>query len=241
VVVLAGGVDDQIRLEFVQDGEDHPVEHHEEPFVGSLRGKGDVDRRAQSVRPAELVTGTGSGVEGPAVLVDGDAQGVGIVPVDVLGSVPVVAVRVDDSDPFGTVMPANVLDHDRFDVHVAETAGAMDHEHGVVPRRTYQGEGIVHLAGEDLLRCCNGAACRDEVGFRDHAACIGDADVRPVDILGCGDSGLVLVNILEIQEALLEDLILGVEETLLPFGMVGRDGPIEGGKKDQTGTLRHFQ
>ena len=115
----------------------------------------------------------GSRIEGPAVLVEGDAQGVRIVPVDVLGAVAVVAVRIHDGDPFGAVVLADVFDHDRFDVDIAEAAGAVDDEHRMVARRPDQGKGIVDLAGEDLLRRGDGAARRDEVRFGDDAAASG--------------------------------------------------------------------
>ena len=241
VVVLTGGIDDEIRLEFVQDGQNDPVEDHEKTLIRGLRGERDVDGRPEGVRPAELVAETGPRIEGPAVLVDGDAQGVRIVPVDVLGAVAVVAVRVHDGDPFRAVTMPDVFNHDRFDVHIAEAAGAVDDEHRVVARRPDQGEGVVHFAGENLVRCGDGAARRDEVRFRDYAARIRDADVRPVDILRRCDPGFVFADIVKVEEAFLEDLILGVEEAFLPFRVVRRNGPVEGGEEDQTGSFSRFQ
>ena len=181
------------------------------------------------------------GIEGPAVLVEGDAEGVRIVPVDVLCAVAVMAVRIHNGDPFGAVVFADVLDHDRFDVDIAEAAGAVDDEHRMVTRRPDQREGVVHLSGEDLLRRGDGAARRDEMRFRDDAEGIGDADMRPVDVLGGCQSRFVLADVLKIEESLLEDLILGIEKTFLPFRVVRRDGPVEGREKDQTGAFLRFQ
>jgi len=72
--------------------------------------------------------------------VQGDEQRVRIVPVNVLGSVTVVTVRVDDGHPVDAVGFAQVLDHDGFDIHVAESPRAVHDPHGMVTGRTDQGE-----------------------------------------------------------------------------------------------------
>ena len=136
------------------------------------------------------------------------------------------------------VLAADVLDHDGLDVDVAEAAGAVDDAHGVVPGGPDECEGIVDLACEHLLGRRDGAACRDEVGFGDDALRVGDTDVDPVDVLDRGQSRLVLHDVLEIQQPLLEDLVLRVEQALLPFRVGGRDGPVEGGEEDEP---RFFQ
>ena len=160
------------------------------------------------------------------------------MPVDVLGAVAVVAVRVDDGDSLVAVFAAEVLDHDGLDVDVAEAAGAVDDAHGVVPGGADEREGVVHLAREYLLGRRDGAACRDEVGLGDDALRVGDTDVDPVDVLDRGQARLVLDDILEVEQPLLEDLVLRVEQALLPLRVGGRDGPVEGGKEDEP---RFFQ
>ena len=172
------------------DGQDQLLQDVQEPLVGGLRRQGDVDRRSQGIGPAELVGEARARVEGPAVLVDGDVERVGVVPVDVLRAVAVVAVRVDDGDPLVAVLAPEVLDHDGLDVDVAEAAGPVDDAHGVVPRRPDQREGLVDLACEHLLGRRDGAAGRDQVGLGDDALRVGDADVDPVDVLDRGESGL---------------------------------------------------
>ena len=87
-----------------------------------------------------------AGIEGAAVLVDGDEQGVRIVPVNVLGAVAVVAVGIHDGHPVDAVGLAQIFDHDGFDVDVAKAAGAVDHPHGVVARRADQGKAALDLA-----------------------------------------------------------------------------------------------
>ena len=238
MVVLPRRVDDEIRFEFRDDGQDQLLQHVEEPLVGGLRRQGDVDRRPQGIGAAELVGEARARVEGPPVLVDGDVERVRVVPVDVLGAVAVVAVRVDDGDALVAVFAADVLDHDGLDVDVAEAAGPMDDAHGVVPRGPHQREGIVHLAGEHLLGRRDGASRRDQMALGDDALCVGDTEVDPVDVLDRGQSGLVLHDVLEVEQPLLEDLVLRVEQALLPLRVGGRDGPVEGGKEDEP---RFFQ
>lgn len=152
---------------------------------------------------------------------NGDAQRVGIMPVDLLGPVAVMAVRIDDSDPFGSVMLPDVFHHDRLDVDVAEAPGAVDDPHGMMSRRPDQGEGVVHFPGKDLFRRRDGPR-RDEVGFRDDALCLGDADVDPVDVRHRGQAGLEFADVVEIEEALIfKNLVLGIEEPFLPLRMGG--------------------
>jgi hypothetical protein len=66
--------------------------------------------------------------------VDGDEQGVRIVPVDILGAVAVMAIGVHDGHPVDAVGPAQVFDHDGFDVDIAEAAAAVHHPVGMMPR-----------------------------------------------------------------------------------------------------------
>ena len=67
---------------------------------------------------------------------------------------------------------------------------------------------------------------------------VGYADVDPVNVFDRGQTGLVLHDVLEIQQSLLEDLVLRVEQALLALRVGGRDGPVEGGKEDEP---RFFQ
>ena len=49
--------------------------------------------------------------------------------------------------------------------------------------------------------------------------------------------GLEFLDALDIEQALLEDLVLGVEQAFLPFRVGGADGPVEGREKNQTGFM----
>ena len=60
----------------------------------------------------------------------------------------------------------------------------------------------------------------------------------PPDVVDGDEIGLELVDPLDVEKALLEDLILGVKEPFLPLGVVGADGPVKGREKDQSGFMR---
>ena len=207
----------------------------EKAAVGGPGRQRDVHGHSQGVGPPELVMEAGARVQGAPVLMNRDEQRVGIVPEDVLRTVPVVAVRVDDGDPLRTVDLADVLDHDGLDVHVAEAAGAVDHAHRMVAGGPDEGKGVVHLLLQDPVRRRDRAARRDEVGFGDDMPGVGHADMDAVDVRHCGQARLELDDPVGIQKALFDHLVLRVEQPLLPLRVRGRNRPVEGGEEDQSG------
>jgi len=235
VIVLPRRIDHDLRLKFPEDRKDDVVQHVEKSFVGRPRREGDVDRRPQRVGTAEFVAESGSRIKRASVLVDGDAQGVRIVPVDVLRPVTVVAVRVDDGDLPHAVLRPDVLDHDRFDVDVAEAAGPMHDEHGVVSRRPHECEGVVDFLLHHLVRRRDRPARGDPVRLGGDAGRIGNADMGAIDLRVARQAGFILDDVVEVEEPLFEDLVLRIEEPLFPLRVGRRYGPVEGGKEDQAG------
>ena len=233
VVVLACGVDDQIRLEVPQDGQDHALQDVEVAFVRGAWRKRNVDRAPKGCRPAVLAEEARAGIERPAVLVQGDEEGVGIVPEDVLAAVGVVHVGVHDGDAQGAsarplVAVADPGEHDGFVVDVAEAAVAVDDAHGVVARRPHQGEGPLFASLEHEPGRRDGTAGRGQVRIGDDGLNAGQAEVHALYVVVAAQARAVLGDALDVEEALLFQLVAGVEQALLPLGMRRGDGPVEG-------------
>ena len=75
----------------------------------------------------------------------GDKENVGIVPIDILGAVAVMAVGVNNGNLFVTVVFPDKFYQNSFIVDVAEAPVTVDHLHGVVAGGTDQGKGFVNL------------------------------------------------------------------------------------------------
>ena len=180
---------------------------------------------------AEFLDEPGAGVERAAVLVDGDEKRVRVVPVDVLGAVAVVAVGVHDGHLFYAVGLSEELDHDGFVVDVAKPPRAVHDLHGVVAGRAHQREPPFHAALHDRHADGLSASRADEMGFGHHVPNAGHAEMNPLDVPDRHQVGTQLLDSLDVENSLLEHLVLGIQQTLLPFGVRGADSPIERGKK----------
>src|SRR5208337_5242704 len=95
VVVLAGGIHDQIGFEFFQHGQDSVFKHIEKPFFGGPGRQGQIDRCSGGVWTAKILWKPGAGVQGASVLMHRYEERVGVVPVNVLSTVTMVAVGID--------------------------------------------------------------------------------------------------------------------------------------------------
>ena len=69
MVVLPGGIDDQVGLEIFQHGQHSVGDGVEVAFVGGFRRQGDVDGAAQCAGAAAFTRKASAGIEGAAVLV----------------------------------------------------------------------------------------------------------------------------------------------------------------------------
>ena len=95
---------------------------------------------------AAFLRETRSGVQGAPVLMQGNEQGVRVVPENILAAVAVVHVRIHNGNAQGAaigarIMIADVLHHDGFVIDIAEAAVAVHHAHGMVARGPYQCKG----------------------------------------------------------------------------------------------------
>jgi len=244
MIVLAGGINDEVGLEVANERQDEMFHDVEETFVRGTGRQRHVDGPSERRGAAHLLRKARAGIERSPVLMQGNKQGVRVVPVDVLGPVAVMAVRIHDGHAQGAEVLAQPLDHDRFDIDVAKTARAVDHFHGVVSGGTHQGEGPAGFLVADQPAGPDGATGRDEMRRRGHGGDIGKAEMHPGHVGGRGQVGLDLGDAGDVEDALLPQLVLGVEQALLAFGMGGGDGPVEGRKEhdpQRTGGLQHAE
>jgi hypothetical protein len=156
---------------------------------------------------------------------------------NVLGAVAVMYVRIDDRHPPQAVVAPQVLDHHRLDVDRAEAPRPVDHPHRVMAWRPHQGERPRHLAPQHRLGGRYRPAGRHQVGVSDMGSYVGHADVDPVGVLNSRQPGLVLADAGDVEQALLDDLVAGEQQPLLPLGMGRRDRPVERREKDQAERL----
>jgi len=77
---------------------------------------------------------------------DGNAQDIRIVPVNILRAVAVMAVRIDHGNSFNSELMADVFNHHGFNIDVAESPRAVGDQHGMMAGRPDQGKGVVHVA-----------------------------------------------------------------------------------------------
>ena len=161
----------------------------------------------------------------------GYKERVGIVPVNVLSAVTVVAVGIHYRHAVNTVGLAQVLDHYSFDVDIAEASGPVHHSHGVMAGRTNQGETAFDIFFENLHADRLRAPGADQVRFGDHAQLIRNAEVDPLDILCRGNIRFEFNDPFNVENALLEYLVLCVEEAFLSLRMRWANRPVESGEK----------
>ena len=124
-----------------------------------------------------------------------------IVPIDVLRTVSMMAVGIDDGHTQRPEAAAQVFDHHGFHVHVAEAAVAVGDAHGVMSRRPYQGEGPLAFPGKHEFTGPDGASRRGEVRCGAHAPDVRQAEVHPLDIFIRGHAGFVLGNARKVEPA----------------------------------------
>ncbi len=95
----------------------------------------------------------------------GNEQHVRVVPIDILGAVAVVAVGINDCNPFAAVVLTDEFDHDCFVIDVAETPVAVDNLHRVMSGWPDHGKGFVDLLLHYQSGRLDGAAGGDQMRF----------------------------------------------------------------------------
>ena len=241
MVVLAGGVDDQIGLEILNERHDHFAHGEKEALVRGAGRQGHVDRGPKRSWPAEFQGKAGAGIQGAAVLVQGNKERIRVVPVDVLGAVAMMAVGVHDGHAQGAVTLPQPFHHHRFDVDVAKPARAVDHLHGVVAGGPHQGKGALGFLFHDRAGGPDGPAGGNEVGGGGDGRHVGKAEMHPGHVFVGGQVGLEFGYARDVEDAFLAQLVLGVEQAFLALGMGGRDGPVVGREKDDPQGMAGFQ
>ena len=241
MVVLAGRVHDQIGFEFLQNRQDRVFEHIEKPFFGTPGRQRQIDRRSGRVRAAKLHWKSGTGIQGAPVLVHGYEKRVGVVPVDVLSAVSVMAVGIHYRHAVNSVRLAQVFDHHGFDVDIAEASSPVHHPHGMMAGRTNQGETALDIFFEHLDADRFRAPGAYQVRFGDYAQLIRNAEVDPLNVFYRGNVGLEFHDPFDIENTLLEYLVLCVEKAFLTFRMRRADRPIESGEEYEAGSGRSMR
>ena len=239
MVILSGRIDDQIRLEVIQQRHDDIVQRIEEPLFTGFRWHRQIDDSAERIRPPHFIRETRARIQGTAVLMHGNEQRIRIMPENILRTVAMMAIGIDHSDPLDTVFLADIFDHDRFHVQRTETAAAMNDTHRMVTARTDQRESVVHFPGHHLVGSRQCSTNRNQMGRMDDLVDIRNAEMHPVDIGRRCQIRLVFLDIVEIQQAFLNHLILRVQQAFLTLRMSRRDRIVKSREKNQSCFLFH--
>ncbi|MFO0570233.1 MAG: hypothetical protein U0263_31615 [Polyangiaceae bacterium] len=136
----------QIRVELLQDGAEDAVEGREVDALVRAMGQGHVHVEARAFAGSDLVGSPRSRIE--RILVEGDVEDAGIGEEDLLRSVAVVDVPIDDDHALGPVGAGMGRGHGGV-VHQAEAHGAV--RPGVVARRANERQAIAGLAAEEAV------------------------------------------------------------------------------------------
>ncbi len=156
----------------------------------------------------------------------GDEQGMRVVPEHVLTAVAVVHIRIHNGNAQGSpvgvgIVIANILHHHGFIVDIAEAAVAVDHAHGVVAWRTHQGKGPVLFFFQYQTRGGNGPAGRGQMGIRTHRAHRGQAEMGARQLGMAGKGRPVFADAGNVEKPFLLQLVAGVEQAFLALWMRG--------------------
>ncbi len=234
MIVLSRGVNHQLRFKFFQKRQNETIDGKQNPLIGGIGRQGNIDGRPPGRRPAQLLDKTAARVERPPVLMKRDKKDIGIMVKNLLGTVAMVHICVNDGDPPDPIFAPQIFNHDRLIVDIAKTAVAVGHGHGMVARRSDDRKAVFDLFFHIGIADDEGPASRDLVSLSGDGRHIGNTEMNPRNILLRGQAGLVFADLGQIHDPLLEDLIPGVEQPFLPLRMRRRDSPVESGKKQQS-------
>ncbi len=140
--IEAGGHQDQVRSELLQNPGDESAVDRGVLGVALATGEGDVDRGPGRLAAPGLHCGATPRIQG--VLVRGDVEGLRIVPKGALGPVAMVHVEVHHRDALMTVDYAGVSRGDRDAIE--EAKAHRPRWFGVMSWRSDEGEGVSGLA-----------------------------------------------------------------------------------------------
>ena len=168
MVVLSCRIDDKVRLEVPEDRQHYMLYDIEVAFIRRPWRQGDVDSAPQCGRSAAFPDKAGPGIEGAAVLMQGNEQRIRIVPENVLGSVGMMDVRIHYGYAQGTSFRMKIagsypVQHDGFIVDIAKAPVAVRNTHGMMAWRAHQGKGLVFLFFKDEPCRSDGTACGSQI------------------------------------------------------------------------------
>ena len=215
-------------------------------LVRSFGRQGDVDGAPKRPGAAAFLRKTRSGVQGAPVLMQGNEQGVRIVPENVLAAVAVVYVRIHNGNAQGPavgewIMIADVLHHDGFVIDIAEATVAVHHAHGVVARRPYQGKGPLFAPLKHQPGRADSPARRSQMRIRTHCGSRRQAEVRALKLGMRGKGGAVFRNAGDVEQPFFKQLVACIEQALFPLRVCCRNGPVKGREKHHPETAGRHQ
>ncbi len=163
--------------------------------VAAGGGHGDVEGGASAVSDAGLLGVTGAGVYVLGVAMDADEHGIGVLFEDVLCSVSVVDVPVEDEDAVDVVFVAEVIDGDGGICEHAEAHGAV--AFGVVAWRADGAEGVGDVTSDDAVDGFGDAAGGEEGEFVASGtnSAVGGVDVGVAVFAGADEALDVFVGV----------------------------------------------
>jgi len=157
------------------------------------------------------------------------------MPIDILGAVTMVTVRIHNGNPVDGIGLPQVFDHDGFNVDIAKPPGTVHDPHGVMAGRTHERKTPFNLPVQYGHADGFSTAGTNQMGFGGHAPFVRHTKVNALDVLYSHRIRFEFRDALDIEDPFFEDLVLGVKQPLFSFRMGGIDGPVEGGEEDETG------
>ena len=105
VIILPSGINDQIRLEIGQHRQYQLIEHAVESRVCCAGRQRDIDRRHQGGRAAGFTRKTCPRIQCATILMKRNKQSVRIMVINILGSVAMMHICIDDRHPAQAILP----------------------------------------------------------------------------------------------------------------------------------------
>jgi hypothetical protein len=127
-----------------------------------------------------------------------------------------------------------VIDHNGLIVEHTETSSAVYDSIGMVPGGPEQSKCPVNQAVYYKISCNNGTPCSNAMGFGNPLIKTRYHNMRPKNLLIRGQARTVFMDRRMIEKPFFLNLISGVQESFLTFGVIGTDRPIEGREKNQS-------
>ena len=103
MIVLSRGIDNYFRLKFFQYGKHQVVKGKKNPFIRCPRRQRYIQGCSLCQRAAGFIGKAAAGIKGAPVLMKGYKQYIGVMPVNILRSVSVVDVCINNGNALQAV------------------------------------------------------------------------------------------------------------------------------------------